>query len=150
MAVWRDRRRADLGDLALMSRRFPPPWTVEETDACFIVRDGKGQTLAYTYFEDEPGRRAARTSSPATRPGGSRRTSPSRPSEWREIANFWPSITRRDAPLCCKRREQRGILTCPPDDDARSRAMSHVLIAIVDDEEPVRDATKTLVRSLGY
>jgi hypothetical protein len=33
MAVWRDRRRADLGDgLALMSRRFPPPWTVEETN----------------------------------------------------------------------------------------------------------------------
>ena len=28
--------------------------------------------------------------------------------------------------------------------------MSQVLIAIVDDEEPVRAATKTLVRSLGY
>ena len=28
--------------------------------------------------------------------------------------------------------------------------MSQVLIAIVDDEEPVRDATKRLVRSLGY
>jgi FixJ family two-component response regulator len=28
--------------------------------------------------------------------------------------------------------------------------MSQVLIAIVDDDEPVRDATKTLVRSLGY
>ena len=28
--------------------------------------------------------------------------------------------------------------------------MSQVLIAIVDDEEPVRDATKSLVRSLGY
>jgi hypothetical protein len=45
MAVWRDRRRADLGDLALMSRRFPPPWSVEETDACFIVRDANGQAL---------------------------------------------------------------------------------------------------------
>jgi hypothetical protein len=22
-----------------MPRRFPPPWSVEETDACFIVRD---------------------------------------------------------------------------------------------------------------
>ena len=40
-------------------RRFPPPWTVEETDACFIVRDANGQALAYVYFEDEPGRRAA-------------------------------------------------------------------------------------------
>jgi FixJ family two-component response regulator len=28
--------------------------------------------------------------------------------------------------------------------------MSQVLIAIVDDDEPVRDATKALVRSLGY
>ena len=28
--------------------------------------------------------------------------------------------------------------------------MSLVLIAIVDDEEPVRNATKSLVRSLGY
>jgi hypothetical protein len=55
MAVWRDRRPADLGDLALMSRRFPPPWSVEETDACFIVRDANGQALTYVYFEGEPG-----------------------------------------------------------------------------------------------
>jgi hypothetical protein len=27
-------------------RRFPPPWTAEETDACFIVRDASGQALA--------------------------------------------------------------------------------------------------------
>ncbi len=54
MAIWRDRRRADLGNLALVSRRFPPPWSVEETDACFIVRDASGQALAYVY-EDEPG-----------------------------------------------------------------------------------------------
>jgi hypothetical protein len=37
--------------------RFPPPWTVEEQDACFVVRDHNGQQLAYVYFEDEPGRR---------------------------------------------------------------------------------------------
>jgi hypothetical protein len=30
-----------------MPRRFPPPWSVEETDACFIVRDANGQALAY-------------------------------------------------------------------------------------------------------
>ena len=41
------------------SRRFPTPWTVEETDACFIVKDHTGMSLAYVYFEDEPGRRAA-------------------------------------------------------------------------------------------
>jgi hypothetical protein len=40
-------------------RRFPPPWSVEETDACFIVRDANRQALAYVYFEEEAGRRAA-------------------------------------------------------------------------------------------
>jgi hypothetical protein len=39
-------------------RRFPPPWSVEKADACF-VRDANGQALAYVYFEDEPGRRTA-------------------------------------------------------------------------------------------
>jgi hypothetical protein len=40
------------------SRRFPPPWTVEETaPPCFIVRDVNGQALAFVYCEDEPGRR---------------------------------------------------------------------------------------------
>ena len=28
-------------------------------DACFIIRDAKGQALAYVYFEEEPGRRSA-------------------------------------------------------------------------------------------
>jgi hypothetical protein len=23
------------------SRRFPPPWSVEETDACFIVKEAR-------------------------------------------------------------------------------------------------------------
>jgi hypothetical protein len=40
-------------------RRFPPPWTVEELDACFVVRDHSRQQLAYVYFEDELGRRSA-------------------------------------------------------------------------------------------
>jgi hypothetical protein len=45
--------------MALEQRRFTPPWSVEETDACFIVRDHNGQALAYVYFEEEPGRRSA-------------------------------------------------------------------------------------------
>jgi len=39
-------------------RRFPPPWSVEETTACFTVRDCAGQPPSYVYFEDEPGRRS--------------------------------------------------------------------------------------------
>jgi hypothetical protein len=35
------------------SRRFPPPWTVEETAPCFIVRDANKQALAFVYCEDE-------------------------------------------------------------------------------------------------
>ena len=45
--------------LVTENRRLPPPWTVEETDACFIIRDGDQQALAYVYCEDEPGRRTA-------------------------------------------------------------------------------------------
>jgi hypothetical protein len=42
-----------------VSRRFPPPWTIDEANnACFIVRDATGQALGYFYFEDEPGRRS--------------------------------------------------------------------------------------------
>ena len=40
-------------------RRFPPPWTVEETAPCFIVRDANKQALAFVYCEDGPGRRAS-------------------------------------------------------------------------------------------
>jgi hypothetical protein len=41
-------------------RRFPPPWTVVEENAVyFIVKDHAGLSLAYVYFEEEPGRRAA-------------------------------------------------------------------------------------------
>jgi hypothetical protein len=40
-------------------RRFPPPWSIEESDACFVVRDANGQAVGYVYCEDEPGRRSA-------------------------------------------------------------------------------------------
>jgi hypothetical protein len=44
-----------------MSSRFPPPWSIDETnDACFVVvRDASGEALAYVYFQEEPGRWAA-------------------------------------------------------------------------------------------
>jgi len=39
------------------SRRFPPPWSVEELTESFIIKDATGQALAYLYFEDEPQRK---------------------------------------------------------------------------------------------
>lgn len=40
------------------TRRFPPPWRVEEHPGgeSFIIRNAKGQALAYVYFEDEASR----------------------------------------------------------------------------------------------
>jgi hypothetical protein len=32
-------------------RRFPPPWSVEELESCFVVVDHNGQALTYVYFE---------------------------------------------------------------------------------------------------
>jgi hypothetical protein len=44
----------------MTSRRFPPPWTFEQSNnACFIVRDANNFAVAYVYFESEAGRRAA-------------------------------------------------------------------------------------------
>ena len=43
----------------LQTRRFRRPGPLEETEACYIVRDGNGQALAYVYFEKDPGRRSA-------------------------------------------------------------------------------------------
>jgi len=39
-----------------VTRRFPPPWSIEERQESFIVKDANGQHLAYVYFEDEPQR----------------------------------------------------------------------------------------------
>ena len=53
------------------ARRFPPPWTVEETAPCFIVRDANEQALAFVYCEDEPEDERQQACSPAMRPDGS-------------------------------------------------------------------------------
>ena len=42
----------------LTGRRFPPPWSIEQLEECFVVADSNGQNLAYVYFDDEPQRRA--------------------------------------------------------------------------------------------
>ena len=38
---------------AVPERHFPEPWSVEELDTCFVVKDLNGQALAYMYFENE-------------------------------------------------------------------------------------------------
>jgi hypothetical protein len=43
----------------MTGRRFPPPWSVEDIGAAFVVKESTGQKLAYVYFEEEPGRRSA-------------------------------------------------------------------------------------------
>jgi hypothetical protein len=35
--------------------RFPPPWSVDEQDGCFVVRDRNGRALSYIYFKRERG-----------------------------------------------------------------------------------------------
>lgn len=43
----------------MTARRFPPPWSVEDNGAAFVVKDSTGQKLGYFYYEEEPGRRSA-------------------------------------------------------------------------------------------
>jgi hypothetical protein len=56
----------------MTTRRFPPPWTIEDIGAAFVVRDHSGQQLAYVYFEDEPGGDQRPSCSPKTKRGGLR------------------------------------------------------------------------------
>jgi hypothetical protein len=37
------------------TRRLPPPWSVEDIDAAFVVKDGSGQKLGHFYYEEKPG-----------------------------------------------------------------------------------------------
>jgi hypothetical protein len=37
------------------ARRFPPPWTVEDNGACFIVNAQRGQRLAYVSYAPSHG-----------------------------------------------------------------------------------------------
>jgi len=36
--------------MTVTRRRFPPPWKVEELEACFVVKDSSRQSLAISYY----------------------------------------------------------------------------------------------------
>jgi len=59
--------------LRLTSRRFPPPWSLEDTGAAFVAKDGGGQKLGYFMRRSRAGARRRRCS-PKTRRGGLRPT----------------------------------------------------------------------------
>jgi hypothetical protein len=41
--------------------RFAPPWSVQEEDGRFVVRDRNGRALSYVYFKDQRGWRTVAT-----------------------------------------------------------------------------------------
>jgi hypothetical protein len=59
MVPWAIPAIAEPTPISMAPRRFPPPWTIEDNGACFIVKDNIGQALAYVYFEQDPRRRTA-------------------------------------------------------------------------------------------
>jgi hypothetical protein len=69
-------------------RRFPPPWVVEETDACFYAN---GQALAYAYFEEEPGKRRLISSLTGTAFAGYATARKAR-----MVCDRWPTRARTD------------------------------------------------------
>ena len=42
-----------------IKRRFPPPWSIQDLGAAFVVKDSARRKLAYVYFEEKPGWRSA-------------------------------------------------------------------------------------------
>ena len=43
----------------MKGRRFPPPWSIKDLGAAFVVKDSARHKIAYFYYEEEPGRRSA-------------------------------------------------------------------------------------------
>jgi hypothetical protein len=72
----RAQSRADAGESRSEIASLPAALAVDETEACFIVRDANRQALAYVYFEDEPAGAWRRSSSRAMKRGASPPTSP--------------------------------------------------------------------------
>jgi hypothetical protein len=43
------------------TRLFPPPWSIEDLGAAFVVKDSARHKLAYVYYRDGPDARTATT-----------------------------------------------------------------------------------------
>jgi hypothetical protein len=69
------KRLARLDKHKSATRRFPPPWTVEQIPGGYKVKDANGQSLAYVYGRETKLTPTSPTSSPWTRLDGSRATS---------------------------------------------------------------------------
>jgi hypothetical protein len=67
----------------MTGKRFPPPWSIEDLGAAFVVKDSARHKLAYVYYEEEPGRRSAAK----------------------------PAVQGRGAPDGCQFREVAGAVT---------------------------------------
>jgi hypothetical protein len=72
-------------------RRFPPPWSIEDIGAAYVVKDSGGQKLGYFYYEEEPGRRSTAkllTKDEARRIAANIAKLPDRP-QWRFQTMYW-------------------------------------------------------------
>jgi hypothetical protein len=54
------RCKSSFSGITMPARRFPPPWTVEESDGYFIVRDHNGLQLTYYVFRGGAGKFGSR------------------------------------------------------------------------------------------
>jgi hypothetical protein len=98
----RAQSRADAGESRSEIASLPAALAVDETEACFIVRDANRQALAYGYFEDEPAGAWRRSSSRAMKRGARR--------QHRQTS--CPS-TRQRAAVDYRRRTRHGSFGCP-------------------------------------
>ena len=69
------KRLARLDKHKSATRRFPPPWTVEQIPGGYKVKDANGQSLAYVYGRETKLTPTSPTSSPWTRLDASPATS---------------------------------------------------------------------------
>jgi hypothetical protein len=81
--------------VAVTERRFPPPWTVEDIGAAFVVRDANGQGSRMSIARANRGGDRRRNCSPKTRRGVCDETWPSPPELLRSAKLKTPALIRR-------------------------------------------------------